>query len=164
MNDEMNEKINRKIQAKWREGYVVGHDCIAFGDGRVVIASTGSMYDPNNGETEHFWVPLCDTTLTGMQKYQEDLWTEVDIWHGPFEFENQKIVFGDGGMGNEGYVASVGADNTLNWSMFFTFSNPINKAEMVDRQLICYGDTGMVITIDIDELTKVKVKFDDPFK
>ena len=156
--------MNEIIQAKWQDGYVLGHDCIAFGDGRVIIASTSSMYDPNNGETTHFWTPLCDTTLTSMQKYEEDLWTEVDIFHGAFEFENQNIVFGDGGMGNEGYVASIGTDNTLNWSIFFTFSNPIKKAEIIDRQLICYGDTGMVITIEIDELTKVKVRFDDPFK
>lgn len=58
----------------------------------------------------------------------------------------------------------IGEEDTLNWSMFFTFSNPINKAEIIGRHLICYGDTGMAITINIDELTKVKVKFDDPFK
>ncbi len=156
--------MNKKIQAKWREGYVLGQDCIAFGDGRVVMANTYSVKDMNSGETQRYWFPLCDTTVKGLEKYEADMWTEVDIWHGPFEFENQKIVFGDGAMGNEGYVASITADNTLNWSIFFTFSNPIMKAEMVDRQLICYGDTGAVITINIDELTKIKVKFNDPFK
>lgn len=150
--------MNEKVQTKWREGYALGQDCIAFGDGRIVMANTYSVVDSDTNRATQYWFPLCDTTLESLEKYDEDMWTEVDIFHGFFEFENQTIVFGDGGMGNEGYVASIDADKKLNWSIFFTFSNPIIRAEMVDRQLICYGDTGAVIKINIDELTSISVK------
>ena len=149
--------MKTKIQAKWREGYVLGHDCIALSDDHIIMAYAGSIYNPNNGETTVYWRPFCDTTVAGMQKYEEDLWTEIDIYHGPFEFEGQKIVFGPGAMGNEGYVASVTPDNDLNWSIFFTTSNPIMRAEMKGRDLICYGETGFIATINIDDLTKISV-------
>ncbi len=149
--------MSNLIQSKWREGFVIGFDCLAHGDGRVVIAHTYALYDPITDVTERFWSPLCDTTLEGMTKYDEDIWTAVDIFHGAFEFEGQKIVFGDGSMGNEGYVASVGPDNTLNWSLFSTFSNPIIKAEMSDRTIVCHGETGLIITISFDTPTEVKV-------
>ena len=149
--------MSNLIQSKWREGYVIGFDCLAFGDGRVVIAHTYALHDPNTDETERFWSPLCDTTVEGMTKYDEDIWTAVDIFHGAFEFENQKIVFGDGGMGNEGYVASLGPDNVLNWSLFSTFSNPIIRAEMDDRTIICSGETGLKMRINIDNPIDVQI-------
>ena len=155
--------MNKLIQSKWREGYVIGFDCLAYGDGRVVIAHTYTLYDPNTDVTQRFWSPLCDTTLEGMTKYDEDIWTAVDIFHGTFEFEGQTIVFGDGGMGNEGFVASVGPDNTLNWSLFSVFSNPIMKAEMKDRTLICHGETGLQMAINIDNPTNVKITLPPPF-
>lgn len=57
-------------------------------------------------------------------------------------------MFEDGGMGNEGYIASTKLNGELNWSIFFTFSNPICKAEIKDQQLICYSDSGIKISID----------------
>ncbi len=153
--------MTNKTQAKWKESFVLGQDCIAYGDGRVTLGSTCSLLDPNTDTTTRYWSPLCDTNVEGLEKYDQDLWTEVDIFHGAFEFENQTFVFGDGGMGNEGYVASITADNQLNWSIFFTFSNPIIKAEVVGRKLVCYGDTGVVIEIDLDELTSISVTLRD---
>lgn len=154
-------KMTEKIQAKWQAGYVVGYDGIVYGDGKVVMANAYSTYDPNNGKTQLYWSPLCDTTLASIESYNDDVWVEVDIFHGSFEFEGQTIVFGDGGMGNEGYVASITKDNKLNWSLFSTVSNPIMKAEMQGRTLICYGQTGYVAKISIDDLTQVSVTHRD---
>lgn len=149
--------INEIIQSKWREGYAVGHDCIAYGDGKITIAQSYSVYDPNNGETTTYWSPFCDTTIGSMLSYYEDIWTQVDAYHGGFEFEDQRIVFGDGGMGNEGHVASVTPDNHLNWSLFFTNSNPIIRAEMQGRTLVCYGETGFIAKINIDNPANISV-------
>lgn len=153
----MNDRMNDKIQAKWKESFVLGQDCIAYGDGRVVLANTYGVFDPNTNTQKRYWFPHCDTSVAGLEKYDQDLWTEVDIFHGAFEFESQKIVFGDGGMGNEGYVASITPDNQLNWSIFSTFSNPIMKAEIVGRKLICYGETDITLEIDMDNLTSILV-------
>ncbi|MEP3890410.1 MAG: hypothetical protein ABJN69_08070 [Hellea sp.] len=149
--------MTEKIQAKWKEGFVLGHNCIARADGSVTLASTCRLYDPNTKTYSQTWGPLCDTTVEGLEKYDEDLWTEVDIFHSPFMFENQVIVYGDGGMGNEGYVASTNPDFSLNWSLFFTFSNPITKAEVIDRQLICYGSGTAIVKINMDDLTSISV-------
>ena len=50
---------------------------------------------------------------------------EVYIFHGAIPYHNNTIVFGDGEMGNEGFIALIDKDNNLIWSIFFTFSNPI---------------------------------------
>lgn len=149
--------MNKKIQEKWKEGYLPGYDCIVYGDGTCTIANAYSTYDPNNGETKQYWSPLCDTTLENIEKYNDDIWVETDIFHGAFEYQNQKFVFGDGGMGNEGYIASTKLTGELNWAIFFTFSSPIHKVEVIDEHLICYGDSGTVMAIDLNNITKIKV-------
>lgn len=153
--------MHEKLQAKWKEGFVVGHDCITFGDGRVVVANTYRVILTETGEAKRFWFPLCDTTLAGLEKYDEDVWTEIDIWHGSFVHDGETIVFGDGAMGNEGYVASVNAAGELNWSAFFTFSNPICRAHVMDGWLVCHGDTGCRIRMNLSDLTNVDVSFVD---
>jgi len=146
-----------KIQAQWKNGRVLGFNCIAFGDGRVVVANAYAV--PTETKTrKQYWFPLCDTTLDGLEKYDDDIWTEVQIYHGSFEHDEQTFVFGDGAMGNEGFVASVDAEGILNWSIFFTFSNPIIRAEIDGQDLVCFGDTGTVIRIDLGELTKIDVR------
>lgn len=149
--------LNSTIQKKWREGFVVGYDCIAYGDGRIVFANAYSAYNPNTHETTNYWSPLCDTTLASLLKYNDDVWTQIDIFRHPFEFEGQKIVFGDGGMGNEGYIASVTPENDLNWSLFFTNSNPIMRAEMQNRTLLAHGETGFMARINIDNPADISV-------
>ena len=148
---------HKKIQEKWKQGYLPGYDCITYGDGTITFANTYSLTDPEAKKSKRYWFPLCDTTLENVIKYDEDIWTECDIFHGAFEYENQKIVFGDGAMGNEGYIASTTLSGELNWAIFFTFSNPINKAEVINEHLICYGDTGTIIEIDLTNISKIKV-------
>jgi hypothetical protein len=60
-------------------------------------------------------------------------------------------------MGNEGYIASTTHNGDLNWAIFSTFSNPIHRAEVKNDHLICYGDTGTIITIDLNNITKIEV-------
>jgi hypothetical protein len=75
---------------------VHGYDCITFASGKVVMGNTYSTEDSNNGEMKRYWFPLCDTTLEKVEKYDDEIWTGCDIFHGSFEFNDQKIVFGDG--------------------------------------------------------------------
>jgi hypothetical protein len=153
--------MNEKIQRKWKEGFVVGHDCITFSDGRIVVAKTYNVILTETGESKRFWFPLCDTTLEGVEKYDDDVWTPIDIFHGSFIHDEQTIVFGDGAMGNEGYIASLNAEGDLNWSAFFTFSNPICKAEVTEGNLVCYGDTGCRIKISLNNMTEIEVTHEE---
>lgn len=150
--------MNEKIQDKWKQGYLPGHDCITYGNGTLVIANTYHVIDTETKKRKQFWFPLCDTTLEGIQKYDEDIWTAIDIYHGAITYGNQKIVFGDGGMGNEGYVASTDSiSGYLNWAIFFTFSNPICRVEIKNEHLICYGDTGTIIDVNLNEITQINI-------
>lgn len=153
----MDSSPQHTIQEQWKNGYLIGYDCIVYADGKIVIGEYYSTFDPNNGETKQYWSPLCDTELDKITKYNEDIWTACDIFHGSFIYKDQHIVFGDGAMGNEGFVASTKEDGTLNWSIFFTFSNPICKASIEGNQLICFGDTGTKIKINLEELSKIEI-------
>lgn len=156
--NELEYTMHPKIQEKWKQGYLPGYDAIIMGEGDIIIANAYSTYNPNNGETKRYWSPTCDTTLESLEKYNDDIWVECDIFHGAFEYQNQQFVFGDGGMGNEGFIASTSLSGILNWAIFFTFSNPICKAEIKEKHLICYGDSGIIITIDLKNITKIKIE------
>lgn len=149
--------MQNKIQEKWKKGFLPGMDCITHGNGKITMGNTYVVLDSETKKTKRHWFPLCDTTLEDIVKYDADIWTEIDIFHGAFEFEKQKFVFGDGAMGNEGFIASTTLNGDLNWAIFFTFSNPISKAEVTDNHLICYGDTGAIININLNNITEIKV-------
>lgn len=149
-----------ELQEKWKENHLVGYDGIVFGNGDIIIADYYKTENPNNGEIKWYWSAICDTTLKSIQKYNDDVWTEVGVYIGSFEYQQQKIVFGEGSMGNEGFVASTNLEGELNWSMFFTFSNPIHKVEVINEQLVCYGTSDVEISIDLNDLTKVKVSIE----
>lgn len=60
-------------------------------------------------------------------------------------------------MGNEGFIAATSLYGILDWAIFFTFSNPIYKAEIKNGLLICYGDSGTIIYIHLKKITKITI-------
>lgn len=151
-------KRNDYIQDKWKKGLLPGIDCILFGNGEVIIANTNCLKDPNIKKSKQFWFPLCDTTITSLEKYEDDIWTNIDIFHGAINYGEQKIVFGDGSMGNEGFVASTNKKGDLIWGIFFTFSNPIFSAEINKNELICISELEIEIKIQLNNLTKISIE------
>lgn len=149
--------MHPKIQKKWQQGYLPGYDCIVMGEGDLIIGNTHSIYNSNTKKTTQYWSPLCDTTIESLEKYDNDIWTEIDIIKGAFTYKNQTFVFGSGSMGNEGFIASTSPNNILDWAIFFTFSNPIYKAEVRDEHLICYSDNGVIIDIDLKRISKIQI-------
>ncbi|WP_143166673.1 hypothetical protein [Pedobacter caeni] len=151
------ENIHNYIQSKWREGKLPGIDCLLFADGNVVMANAYGIEDPNTHTKEFRWSAICDTTIGSLEKYEPDIWTDIDIFHGAVSYGEGKIVFGDGCMGNEGFVASTDKNGDLNWGMFFTFSNPVYSAVIKDHTLICTTELGTEISIQLDDLTQVSI-------
>ncbi len=151
--------MNKKIQNQWQNSHILAVDGVVYGDGSITLAQTYSIHDGDYKNIQYYFSPLVDCYLEGLEKYHDDYWLEIGIYNNSFIYNNQKIVFGDGCMGNEGFVASTTLDNQLNWSMFFDFSNPINKAEIIDDKLICYGDTGVKIFINLEKLHDVKIEY-----
>lgn len=151
------ENIHNYIQSKWREGKLPGINCLLFADGSVVIVNVHEIENRNTNSTHWSWFAFCDTTIGSLEKYEPDIWTDVDIFHGELSYKDEIIVFGDGSMGNEGFVASTNKNGDLNWGMFFTFSNPVYSAIIKDHILICTTEIGMEISIQLNNLTKVSI-------
>jgi hypothetical protein len=145
------------LQSKWNQGLLPGIDCILFGNGEVIIGNYYRLMDSETQKLSHYWSPLCDTTIDSLEKYSPDIWTAVDIYHGSVNTGDRTIVFGEGSMGNEGFVAAIEPGGSLHWAIFFTFSNPVCKAEVSGNLLVCTGDSGFRISIRLDDLTKIDI-------
>ena len=161
----MNLKNNERqeyIQQKWKQGTLVGLDCVLFGNGTVIIGNCYSIDERDTNKKKWYWFPLCDTTIDSIEKYEPDIWTEINVYRGSIEYGEQTIVFGEGSMGNEGFVASKDKVGNLNWGIFFTFSNPINEIQIQDDMLFCNSDNEVIqIIINLKDLTKIEIKTKD---
>ncbi len=61
-------------------------------------------------------------------------------------------------MGNEGFIASVNKDGLLDWGVFFTFSNLIDRVDVQHNILVCSSDNKiMQIEINPDNLTDIQI-------
>lgn len=145
------------IQHKWRSGLLPGVNCILYEDGKVVIANTYTMKDNDTNQSQWYWTPLCDTTIDSLEKYESDAWTNIDIFHGAIKHGEDTIVFGDGSMGSDGFVASTDKNGQLKWGIFFTFSNPIVSARVENGILICTSELDSEIHIKLDDLTQISI-------
>ena len=111
------------FQKRWREGFVLHVDGIAFPDGRIVLLDSKTMI--SGSIVQSVAAPLAETTLSSVLSYDPDAWVQVTqlqrlVWSSGIHVE-----CGEGAMGNEGYVAVVGgADGALLWVLFCSRSNP----------------------------------------
>jgi hypothetical protein len=86
------EKTNEYIQAKWRAGLLPGIHCILFGDGQIIIANNYRLTDYNSKTSNQHWHPICDTNIGSLEKYNADIWTNVDVFHGAIGYGRGQIV------------------------------------------------------------------------
>lgn len=118
------------IQERWEQSEVVGLDVITYANGDVVNIEITVSKDLKNEYTyqkNYVFDYLDKTNLpTLLKEYKGDVWVGVDVF-GRLEVEDYVIVCGDGGMGNEGYIARLDLENRLVWSLFSTVSNPFMK-------------------------------------
>jgi hypothetical protein len=151
------EKGINYLQNKWENNFLPGIDCIVFKDGKVTIANTYKVANPDTMKNEHYWFPFCDTTIDSLENYETDIWTEIGIC-GTINHENKIIVYGEGSMGNEGFIASTDLNNQLDWAVFFESSNPIWSAEIINEELICISELETIISIQLNDLTKISIE------
>ena len=149
--------IDQSLQHKWQAGFLPCIDGIVFGDGKVIVANTYTIKNQETKEQKYYWSALCDSTLQSLEKYNDNIWASIDIYKGELEYHDQKIVFGEGSMGHEGFVACVNEQNKLHWAIFFTFTNPIMSAKIENHTLVCLSEIDMVISIDLHDLTRIKI-------
>jgi len=134
-----------------------GIDCIAYPDGRVTVLRCCVLYDPETKERARGYRPLCDTDIESLEKYRAACWTVIDEW-ASVSYEGGKIYGGDGGMGNEGFIACADARDELVWGMFFESTNPIRHLKIEGKTLVAINEHNELrIEINLDSLTEIKL-------
>lgn len=118
------------IQERWKQSNVVGLDVITYTNGDAINIGITVSKDLTNEYTyrKHYVFEYLNKTNlpTLLEMYKGDIWSEVDVFD-RIEVDDYVIVCGDGGMGNEGYIARLDQENKLVWSLFSTVSNPFMK-------------------------------------
>lgn len=108
-----------------------------------------------NGEMLAF--PFCDTTINSLEKYNNDIWTEIQEYKS-MPYKNDEIIkFGEGTMGNEGVICVTDKNNTLKWAIFFEDSNPIIDCKICEEKLSLTSSNGQKITVNLKNLLEIKI-------
>ena len=137
------------IQEHWENKSLLGMNCILFADGSVTVLN---FYTVTDGKEKQYYVnPVCDTTLESIEKYNSDPWTEIEIHPDTLKLNNgDMICYGEGGMGNEGFVALQDNEGRLKWAFFSTELNPFIKAVSKDQNtILAYSTYDLVVSINI---------------
>ncbi len=142
-----------ELRNRWRRSFrqLPDVDGIVFGDGQVVLAS--HYWTQNvDGTQHHFWSPIADVHLADCLKYDEQLWRDVDAW-GALELGDQRILFGDGAMGSDGFVAAEdAATGELLWSIFFDWTNPFDQAHLEGPDLVVRSELNYLLRIPLSAM------------
>lgn len=77
--------------------------------------------------------------------------------YSPLAYKNDNIYFGEGAMGNEGFVALVDAYNHLLWSIAFDLTNPIVSASITEDYLYLLSTNNTKVKINLNKLTEVEI-------
>lgn len=76
----------------------------------------------------------------------------------PIQSHIGNIYFGEGSMGNEGFVACTDSHNNFIWSIFFDFTNPLISGHIEDNFLYLYSSDTTEVSINLDDITKISIK------
>lgn len=150
--------MNDTIQKHWFRNELPGLDCIVKGDGSIIIFNFYKTIQDN--KIHYYFSPLCDTTIESLEKYNDDIWTEIEVNSNQKALPNgEAFLCGEGGMGNEGFIACVARDKqTLIWALFCTGSNPFQRIELGGYKITAYSTNNYKFIIDIDKPENIKIE------
>ncbi|UOQ51522.1 hypothetical protein [Hymenobacter cellulosivorans] len=157
----MSDESNNSVQHHWRANRLLGLNSISYGNDTVTLLNIFSSYDASKDVKTHYAFPLADTTIAGLEKYNDDLWTEIQLYTSQVTTKDLTISCGEGAMGNEGCIVATTNHNEVVWALFSTESNPFLRLELVDDVLMAYSDY-VVYTINLANLTDITVKQSTP--
>ena len=139
------------IQSSWAEQLLVGIDSIVLNDGTVYTIEIDSAKDIRANETFNrvYTFRVSEkTSLDALLKDDPDIWSEFQTY-GEFKgIDNSKVLFGEGEMGNEGFVVKLDADNNLEWSLYSTESNPFIESRREDDGVHIFSSHGFSLVLN----------------
>ncbi|MDJ1469674.1 hypothetical protein QNI19_11820 [Cytophagaceae bacterium DM2B3-1] len=150
--------MDKSIIQHWNEQEIVGGlDCLVNKDGSVVLFSC-YVRDENEKQL-NFCIPFCDTTVNSLEKYNKDLWTQIDIFTNKWQTETgDTIMGGEGSMGNQGFIVCVDTNNDFKWSLFFLNSNPFYQISVVNNELYAQSSYNLLYKINLKDPSIIQIE------
>jgi hypothetical protein len=148
-NETKNTILNNTISKKWANNQMLGYDSISFSSGLVIVLDSSSTIDSNQ-KRMRYCSPFCETTIESILKYDSDPWTEIQQNNNSIKYNNKHIIYGEGAMGNEGFISLLNQDLSFIWGLFMTFSNPICEIVIENQNIIASSTYDFKIVINIE--------------
>ena len=138
-----------KVQQQWQNNKLIGINSIIYNDFFETVILI-NFYRMDNDES--FVFPFCDTTVSSLEKYDNDIWTEIQEYKS-IPYDNDTLIkFGEGAMGNEGFICMTDKNNILKWAVFLENSNPIIDCKIFEKKILLISSNKQKITIDLENL------------
>jgi hypothetical protein len=147
------------VQSQWLNGHLLGLNSLSFGDGLVTLLN---IYAVRADSTKkHYAFPIADTIIESIVKYDDDVWTEIQLCDERLVDGEITYVCGYGAMGNEGFIAATNAEGLV-WALFSIESNPFIRLELIGKTLKAYSDYNVYV-INVENLTSIQVENYDKY-
>ena len=147
----------KKMNEHWLNDELIGISCVQKNDGKIIILNCFSY--TIDGKKTHLSMPICETTIESVEKYNEDIWTQFEKFSNEIIVDNKfKIFGGEGSMGNEGFIACTDLNNDFIWAIFLTDSNPFYKIEFQENEILAYSSSNLLYKINFLEPEKIKIE------
>jgi hypothetical protein len=141
---------------RWKDDEVIGISCLTKKGGGVIILNHSSF--KIGDETKHYCQPICDTTIKSLEKYDDDIWTEVqEFVRCSDEASGYSYIAGEGGMGNEGFILCLDENEEPDWVLFFVNSNPFYQLELNGGVLEAISSHDLKFSINLSSPEKITI-------
>lgn len=158
--------MKTKTQLLWEnEQLFAGVDGIVYNDKIVVLDYFKSINDVDN---------IYNSVVMGETTLEKELETydlngainnilEIGVPIGissksPILSHIGKIYFGEGSMGNEGFIACTDYNNNYIWSIFFDSTNPLISGYIESNFLYLTSSDTTEVKINLDDITNISIK------
>lgn len=87
-----------------------------------------------------------------IEKYSNDIWSSFDIL-GELKLDNgNRFVYGEGEMGNEGFIVKLDSLGQILWSLYSTTSNPFINSCILENGIIGFlSSFNFILTLSENE-------------
>lgn len=131
-------------------------NCIVYPNGTITLLEFNVFYDSDTNISHAEILPICDTTIESIMKYDDAPWVCIDEWC-IIDTEIGRFSCGDGAFGNDGFVAHTDCGGKLVWALFFNKTNPIKDLKINGDFLIGQSEHDDArIEINLKQLTDIK--------
>ena len=149
--------MNNSVQEHWSKSELPGLNAVLFSDGSMIMLNFYAGITKTG--KRHYASPICETTAQSVEKYNGDVWREIQQHPASFTLpDGRKVYFGEGTMGQEGFVALTENSDQLIWALFCTDSNPFVSGEFVNGKIRVYSTYDLYFNIDILTPEKITIE------